>query len=247
MNREYYKNIVDAVANDDEDKLQETVKAVMLEKIRSRMGYASELREAGNVKITNNDVFVSGKKVGTVNIDDGSELVEFTDVDGKSKEFDDIEDFHKHLSSVFEASPATAVSVKDKALKRSSGNAGDGEDGDYTSHDPRAKHKDGRMENPSKHDHGHDDKSGTEFKKETKSSAAPSQHKDAAMEKPSGHDHGHDDDSGVNPKSHSDKSGNNPPDKEHDLRKSTHKDTRMDNPKKHDHGHDTTKDVKVAK
>lgn len=162
MDRELLKNIVDfTVANDDE-KLSEAVKTIMVEKIRKTLGYQETLTEVGNVRIKNNDVFVSGKKVGSVNLDDDSSVVEFTDVDGQSKEFEDIDDFHRHIAKVFESSPEEAKKVKDAALKKgkTKSNAGDGEEGEYTKHDPRNLHKDERMENPKKHDHGHDDKSG---------------------------------------------------------------------------------------
>lgn len=255
MNREELRNIVDATVKNDDERLAEAVKAVMLEKIQERLGY-KKITEAGNVKIQNNDVFVSGKKVGSVNLEDDSPVVEFTDTDGKTKEFDDIDEFHRHLARVFEGAPEHSVSVKDKALKKgkAKSNAGDGEEGEYTSHDPRSsKHKDERMEKPSKHDHGNDDKSGVDFKKANKSSGSnpedkehnlDSLHKDDRMETPKGHDHGHNDKSGVTPSSNKGTSGSNPPDKDYDPRNSAHKDSRMENPKKHDHGHDSnTKDV----
>ena len=252
MNRELLKKIVDATVSNDDDALSEAVKVVMLEKMRERVSGEQPLTEVGNVKITNNDVFVSGKKVGSVNIDDDDSVVEFTDTDGNSKEFEDIDAFHDHLSKVFE-SPEDSKRVKDKALKKGTvkSNAGDGEVGDYKKHDPRSSlHKDGRMDNPKKHDHGHDDKSGVDYKKKEhkKSADLPEDkkhslrynlHKDDKMENPKGHDHGHDDESGVNHKATSQKSGSNPPDKQHDTRKSAHKDDKMENPKKHDHGHDS--------
>lgn len=253
MDRELLKNIVDATVENDDEKLSEAVKTVMLEKVRSTLGYRDTLTEVGNVRIKNNDVFVSGKKVGSVNLDDDSSVVEFTDVEGQSKEFEDIDDFHRHISNVFESSPEHSNKVKTSALKKgeSKTSLGDGEDGEYTKHDPRGSaHNDPRMKSPKKHDHGKDDKSGIDFKKGKKSSgSAPedkqhsldAKHKDERMENPKGHDHGHNDKSGVTPSSTKKASGSNPPDKEYDMKKSVHKDNRMDNPSKHDHGHDTLK------
>jgi hypothetical protein len=256
--RELLAKIVDNTANGEE--IRENVKDILLHKLRNRT-----LTEVGNVVVKNNDVFVSGKKVGSVNVDDDDTVVEFIDEDGKKKEFDSIEDMHVHISKVYESTDNRQKRMK-RAISRLPDNRGDkidsavdrivvkssdggGEVGDYKFHDTRgSKHKDSRMDKPKKHDHGHDDKSGVHAKKKSEKTGPHPEdkkhtlkdrlHKDERMENPTGHDHGHDDKGGKTPIPAKGKSGSNPPDKTHDTRKSTHKDSRMDNPKKHDHGHD---------
>ena len=228
MNREKIAAFIHAIEQNDEDAIVETGRILALNKVQEKMGYGDEstLTEVGNVQIKNNDVFVSGKKVGSVNIDSEESVVEFTNVEGKSQSFDDTESLHRYLNGLNESDKRqsrlkSAISklpdnrgerlskAADKIVVKSSD--GDGEEGDYKKHDPRgSKHKDPRMENPKGHDHGHDDKSG------------------------------------LTPSTKSTSSGGNPPDKTHDL-KNKHKDGRMENPKKHDHGHDDPKATGTGK
>lgn len=278
MNKESIAEFIDAIANDNEEAVVESGKILTLGKVREKMGYLNEqsLTEVGEVQIKNNDVFVSGKKVGTVNIDSDDAVVEFTDNEGEAKTFDDTESLHRYLNGLNESNyydeknqnsyeARKAKYEKDKADRMKvvkNSNAGDGEVGDYTKKDPRgSEHKDDRMDNPKKHDHGHDDPSGLNQKskksdgsgslpEDKKHSLKDKLHKDDIKDSPKGHDHGHDDESGVVPPSDKKnaKSGGNPPDKTHDLKGSKHKDDRMENPKKHDHGHDSsTSKEKVEK
>ena len=275
MSRQQIAEFIDAIAKGDEDSITEAGKYLALNKVKEKLGYVAEenLNEVGEVKITNNDVFVSGKKVGTVNIDSEDTVVEFTNNDGEAHTFDNTEELHRFLNGLNESDNRqsrlkTAIKnlpdgrgermnkAADHMVIKSSD--GDGEEGDYKKHDPRGSlHKDSRMENPKKHDHGHDDKSGLEEKGAPKSSGSHPEgkthvlntkhHKDDRMENPKSHDHGHDDKSGLTPSAHSASSGGNPPDKTHDLKKSKHKDDRMENPKKHDHGHDDPKATGTGK
>jgi len=276
MNREQIAEFIDAIANENEDVILESGKVLTLSKVREKMGYINEeaLTEVGEVQIKNNDVFVSGKKVGTVNIDTDDTVVEFTDVEGDTKSFDDTESLHRYLNGLNEGDNRqerlrkAVKNLPDGRGERVSKAAdrivvkstdGDGEEGDYKKHDPRgSKHKDDRMEKPKKHDHGHDDPSGLKEKKSSGSNGSHPEdkkhslkdklHKDDRMETPKGHDHGHDDQSGVVPSAKkSTSSGSNPPDKTHDLKKKKHKDDRMENPKKHDHGHDDPKSTGTGK
>lgn len=214
MNRKLIETLIDAIANGNDEVVSESTKQLTLEKTREALGI-EPINEVGAVQLKNNDVFVSGKRVGTVNIDSDDAVVEFTDLEGNSKQFDDTEELHKYLNGLNESRQerlqSAVSSLPDGRGKRMDdaakslpvdGNAGDGEKGDYNKHSLKDKlHKDDHMEAPKKHDHGHDDASGV----------------DAKDAKPKG--------------------GKNPPDKEKDL-KSEHKDDRMENPKKHDHGHD---------
>lgn len=263
MNKQAISELIDAIANGNDELVSETAKELALNKVKEKMGY---LTEVGAVQIKNNDVFVSGKKIGTVNIDSDDAVVEFTDNEGDSRTFEDTESLHRYLNGLTESDerqPRLTNAIKNlpdgrgekmsKAVDRIpvKSSDGDGEEGDYKKHDPRkGKHKDDRMEKPKKHDHGHDDSSGLKEDsqpEDKKHSLKDKLHKDDRMENPKGHDHGHDDSSGVVPSTDSAKSGSNPPDKTHDLKKSKHKDDRMENPKKHDHGHDhssTTGNIK---
>lgn len=275
MNRQQIAEFIDAIQKSDEESINESGKTLALNKVKEKLGYVTEenLNEVGEVKITNNDVFVSGKKVGTVNIDSDDTVVEFTDSDGKSRTFENTEELHRFLNGLNESDNRQhrlrdaiknlpdgrgerASKAADRLVVKSSD--GDGEEGDYKKHDPRGSlHKDSRMENPKKHDHGHDDSSGIKEKSTPKSSGSHPEgkkhvlntkhHKDDRMETPKRHDHGHDDKSGLTPSANSASSGGNPPDKTHDLKKSKHKDDRMENPKKHDHGHDDPKATGTGK
>lgn len=267
MNREKLAQLIDSVPNGDTEVFESLVKEITLEKVRERMGY---LTEVGEVRITNNDVFVSGKKVGTVNIDDDDAVVEFTDLEGDARQFDDTEELYRYLNGLTESDHRNArlnSAIKnlpdnrgEKMHKASNripvkSTDGDGEEGEYKKKDTRgSEHKDARMDKPKKHDHGHDDKSGLGSVKEganppdKQHSLKDRLHKDDKMENPKRHDHGHDDESGIVPKKDKKStSGSNPPDKTHDLKGSHHKDGRMENPKKHDHGHDDPMRDKVVK
>ena len=264
MNKQLISEFIDAIASDNDEVILETSKNLTLNKVKEKMGYATEdtLTEVGQVEIKHNDVFVSGKKVGEVNLDSDDSSVQFTDIDGKSQTFEDTESLYRYLNGLNESDnrqsrlrnavknlPDNRGDRMSKAADRMvvKSSDGDGEEGDYKKHDPRgALHKDDRMENPKKHDHGHDDPSHAKEVKEGSKGSNPEDkkhslkdklHKDDRMENPKGHDHGHDDKSGVVPSTHGASSGNNPPDKTHELKNSKHKDDRMENPKKHDHGH----------
>lgn len=264
MNREKLGQLIDSVPNDDSEIFESLIKEVTLEKVRERLGQDQPLTEVGDIKITNNDVFVSGKKVGTVNLDDDEAVVEFTDTEGDSHTFEDTESLYRYLSGINESNyhdeknqnsykARHAKYKKDKKERMKvvkNANDKDMEVGDYTKKDPRgSEHKDPRKENPKAHDHGHDDPSGSKqdneksgegsLPEDKKHKLKNSKHKDDRMENPAGHDHGHDDKSGIDPKdSKKSSGGSNPPDKEHELKGSKHKDSRMENPSKHDHGHD---------
>lgn len=264
MNRQQIAEFIDAIAKGDDEKITESGRILALNKVKEKLGYVTEenLNEVGEVKITNNDVFVSGKKVGTVNIDSDDAVVEFTDNEGEAHAFDNTEELHRYLNGLNESDnrqkrlkdaiknlPDNRGERMNKAADRIvvKSSDGDGEQGDYKKHDTRKnQHKDSRMENPKKHDHGHDDSSGLKETSGSKSSGSHpedkkhvlSKHKDSRMENPKRHDHGHDDKSGLTPSANRASSGGNPPDKTHDLKNSKHKDPRMENPKKHDHGHD---------
>lgn len=258
--------IIDSLANGEEEKFESIIKEVTLNKVRERLGNNKTLTEVGDVKITNNDVFVSGKKVGSVNIDDSSPVVEFTDLEGESRQFDDTESLYRYLNGLNESDnrqrrlksaiknlPNDRGEKMSKAADRImvNSNAGDGKEGSYKRKDTRkSEHKDSRMDSPKKHDHGHDDESGIDMDhkshsksegklpKDKKHSLKKTHHKDGEMENPKRHDHGYDDESGIIQKKHKRKKGSNPPDKDYELKGSHHKDSRMENPKKHDHGHD---------
>lgn len=266
MSRQQIAEFIDAIRNGEEESITEAGKILALNKVKEKLGYVTEenLNEVGEVKITNNDVFVSGKKVGTVNIDSEDTVVEFTDNDGEAHTFENTEELHRFLNGLNESDnrqqrlknaiknlPDGRGERKNKAADRMvvKSSDGDGEEGDYKKHDTRGSlHKDSRMENPKKHDHGHDDPSGLKEKTAPKSSGSHPEgkthvlntkhHKDDRMENPKRHDHGHDDKSGLTPSANRASSGGNPPDKTHNLKDSKHKDPRMENPKKHDHGHD---------
>jgi len=265
MNREALSQIIDGIANGDSNLFESSVKQVTLSKLKERLGYET-LTEVGDVKITNNDVFVSGKKVGTVNIDNDDTVVEFTDNEGEAHQFEDTESLYRYLNGINESEDNRQQRLRsavknlpdgrgDRVTKAANrivvkSNAGDGEEGDYTKKDTRgSEHKDSRMDKPKKHDHGHDDKSGIDYEKKSgkgegslpedkKHSLKGSHHKDSIKDNPKSHDHGHDDSSGVIPQGKKSGGKSNPPDKGHELKGSHHKDGRMENPKKHDHGHD---------
>lgn len=257
MNKQLIADFIDALASGHEEVVLETSKSLALNKVKEKMGY---LNEVGQVEIKNTDVFVSGKKVGEVNLDSDDSSVQFTNSDGKTRTFEDTESLYRYLNGLTESDNRqtrlkTAIKnlpdnrgdrmgkAADRAVVKSTD--GDGNEGDYKKHDTRkSAHKDSRMDNPKKHDHGHDDSSSTKGIKESsqpedkKHSLKNKLHKDSRMETPKAHDHGHDDASGVIPSTSRASSGNNPPDKTHELKNSKHKDDRMEKPKKHDHGLD---------
>lgn len=120
----------------------------------------------------------------------------------------------------------------------------------YTKNDPRRKqHLDKIKDNPTSHEHGHDDKSGYVYKKHKKKNFGnlPDDkkhdltsllHKDSRMENPTVHNHGFDDETGYTDKRLKPRDrGALPDDKKHDL-SNHHKDKLKDNPTSHEHGHD---------
>jgi len=154
--------IVDAIFENDEELTRTLVRELSYVKTRKILG----LLESGEVTIRGNDIFVGGNTVGSFETKD--DKIEFTaSGDGTVKTFENDEELMNYVSGLTEDM---------KEVKAPEG---------YTKHDLSAKHKDERMENPKKKDHGHD----KDQKEPTGSSAkGPKEHEHTPNSKAHSHD-----------------------------------------------------------
>lgn len=219
--------IVDAIFEGNDELTRDLVKELSYVKTRKLLG----LIESDEVTIRGNDIFVGGNTVGSFQTKD--DKIEFTaSNDGAVHTFENDEELMNYVSGLTEDM---------KEVKAPEG---------YDKHELSSHHKDERMENPKKNDHGHDDASSDKEPTGSKGGSNPpdkehdlkGKHKDERMENPKKHDHGHDDASGEeDPKAS--KGGSNPPDKETELKKHEGGD-----PSGKEHGHDDPSGVgKVEK
>lgn len=201
------------------------------------------LTEEDEIRIKGDDVLMGNKKLGTFTAE--GDQIEFTDMEGNTKSFENDEEMIGYLTGINEnlnEDKKTATKRKDDRVAKvhSRPHDTDSKVGDYVKHELSKHHKDSRMENPSDHDHGHDDPSGKNpTGKPSKSSGSnpPDKEKDLSKEHAAESeysDHGHDDKSGIEGQDTSGSNGSNPPDKEKDLKNKEHK-TDIDTS---EHGHD---------
>jgi hypothetical protein len=230
------------------DKLTEgeDASSLLSQVIAARSKQILGLTEEDSIRIKGDDVLMGNKKLGSFTAE--GDQIEFTDTEGNTKTFDNDEEMIGYLSGVNEnlnEDKKTAEKRKDDRVAKVHGRPHDTDSkvGDYVKHELSKHHRDDRMENPSDHDHGHDDPSGKKPKEKGSSKSGsnpPDKEKDLKNKEHSAEseykDHGHDDASGVEDnKKKGSKSGSNPPDKEKDLKNKEHK---AESEVK-DHGHDS--------
>lgn len=190
--------IVDAVFEGNDELTRDLVRELSYVKTRKILG----LLESNEVTIRGNDIFVGGNTVGSFETKD--DKIEFTSSsDGATHTFENDEELMNYVSGLTEDM---------KEVKAPEG---------YDSHELASKHKDERMENPKKNDHGHDkdqkeptgssDKGpkeheggepdtkehGHDEKSEEITGSSKKGPKEHEGGEPSGKEHGHDDPSGV--------------------------------------------------
>lgn len=234
-NKELLSQVFDNLTEGKED-----VDGLLSKVIASQSKQILGLTEDETVRIKGDDVFKGNDKLGTFAVE--GDQIEFTDMEGNSKTFDNDEEMIGYLTGINEGDE-TLSEDKKTAKKRTDDRLAkvhnrphdtDSKVGDYVKHE-LSKHKGGE---PTSKEHGHDDPSG---KKQDTSSSSGSNPPDKEKElskhtggEPSSGDHGHDDKSGVEGQKTSASNGSNPPDKEKDLKNKEHK-TDHDTS---EHGHD---------
>lgn len=248
MKKEKLTQIIDYIAEgkDTTELLSDAITA----KTRTFLG----LTENNDVRIKGDDVFVGNTKVGSFTAE--GDQIEFTDTEGNSKKFDNDEEMIGYITGVNESADSGGPKVSEKRKKErldkvhNRPHDTDSKIGDYVKHELSNHHKDSRMDNPSDHDHGHDDPSGKTL--ETKGSKSgelpPDKEKVSGKHSASSEykDHGHDDPDATKDIEGNKSSGANPPDKEKDLKNSEHEAEVDSTP----HGHDSptaTRDITKGK
>lgn len=234
MNKEQLTQVIDKLA--EGENTGELLSSLINEKTRELLGITEK---DDSITIKNNDVFVSGTKVGSFTVE--GDDIEFTDEEGNAKTFETDKDMMEYVAGLNEGETSKiAVQRREARLKKVHNRPHDTDSpmGDYKRTKLSSDHKDSRMENPSNHEHGKDDPSGKKLSDTSsggsnKSTDGPvgdydktelsSKHKDSRMNNPKKNDHGLDDSSSDEEITKGGKDGN-PPDKEYDVRKKHKKD-----------------------
>lgn len=238
MNKEKLSQIFDNLTEGND--VNSLLSDVISEKSREILG----LKEEDNsVRIKGDDVLVGDKKVGSFTAE--GDQIEFTDTEGNTKTFDNDEEMIGYVTGLNE-DVKLAQKRKEDRLKTVHNRPHDkpSKVGDYVKHELSKHHKDSRMDNPSNHEHGHDDPSGKKLETSGSKGGELPPDKESLDSKHAADteykDHGHDDKSGIEGQRTKGSDGSNPPDKEKDLKNKEHK-TDIDTS---DHGHDDPKSGK---
>lgn len=113
---------IDAVANNDSETEQTSIKSYITAKTKLRL----EAEKNNPVKLSGDDVMVDGKKVGCIehDIDDKESSIEFESTDGKTKkEFKSLEELYSYVTEKFGVKEEGMADVAPAVSKQAAGRA----------------------------------------------------------------------------------------------------------------------------